>query len=1048
MSKEYDLEQDTPYGVASADLSFPIYERPQLMFANLLKGDVDGLTRAMLSPSTLTPKQMQTVRGMIVPGKKVNPILATIADIATNPLVILGLAVGIWKFPLGTTKPLLALRRGMLPKAAAMTPLASGLHDAMMNLRSIPGLFDDMWGVVRSSTNFSSKHWMAANGIFKGAGGLSKAEAFQVSARLDGLHKAEHYLVKTLRNEPEWIAFMGGHDVPVAPGLQRSMSQKAISLSDKLKTWYKNIRSEIMANPNVKDRMRQAVEQKGLQFGEDIEDYFPHQGDYDRYYKQSLRGTTGVKYRNWLHKTVAEKIGGEEIQRMGGMFPDLDELRSLEEAGTIKRGFTDMVQSILNRRSTEAGNVAGRIWNEIRGLGLDEALQQSEFIRRMSDYYSTGAGKELNFVGRLGGTKRATDTLDAMAKALQDATIRGTDAVQNELMEIGKTLASPAKYSLNPWKATGRYINSVANSYAWHGTGLGQRIMQTVTKPNVFAAAPHLESYVMDDLLPHIQGLKSYPQMIRSLNFSVRKEKIFNWLSSHPLVEQTIGSDRKKWLLDYFGKSHALTSGDALGSSISRYFYLSSLGLNLSSSAKNSLQTLITTMNIPGIGPQGIWRGLRGFGDQEGLIAKMGRYLQNRPRLGHTEAFNKAFPEFVKDAGQASKIVEAMLAGDVAKEGYANVVRKGGIEKVKEILMGPFAATEAGNRLLAYYAGRNSHLYHNASKYIAASAEGKAALLGEAGVVGQTLNMMANFTGGPLGLPKALINMNPLWRQFAHFPMRFAGMLHGSLRMGVDPNKLDWGTMGRALAGSTATYLAARNLLGVDLSSGLLTGALPLPQYEKSPFYPLPIVPPAAQLIGTGVTALATGDASGLAESAGLLVPGGIAMKRAYQTLSPHYADYTNPTPDGRIPLYSRNKSLIGTLTPMELTLRSIGLRPSNVSAEVGAAKWLLSQRDRIRQYRRDYTEALAQNDMRRAEDVNTEFQRVYPELGPLQIKKTDLRALENRRQISRLTRIEKGFPTAYRPLFSQVIAEAGLGAMVEGIETGGSGLQNFLPSR
>ncbi len=1046
MAREYDLEQDTPYGIASADLSFPIYERPQLMFANLLKGDVDGLTRSMLSPSTLSPRQIQTVRDILMPGKKVNPILATITDIATNPLVILGLAVGVWKFPLGTTKPILALRRGLLPKAAAMGPLSSGLHDAMMNLRSVPGLFENMLGVVQASTDFSSKQWLKLNDIFKEAGKLSKAEALQISARLDGLHKADHYLVKTLRDEPEWVAFMGGLDVPVAPGLQRSMSQKTISISDKLRSWYKNIRSEIMENPDVKDRIRQAVEKRGLQFGEDVEDYFPHQGDYDRYYKRSLRGTTGVQYRNWLHKEIAGKVGREEIQRVGGMFPDLDELRSLEDAGTIKQGFTNMVQSILNRRSAESGNVARGIWNEIRGLGLDDAIQRSEFVRRMSDYYTTGAGKGLNFVGRLGSKKRAIDTLDAMAGALQDAAFKRGDAIQNEFMEIGKTLASPARYSLNLWEATGRYINSVANAYAWHGTGLGQNIMQLVAKPNVFAEAPHLESYVMDDLLPHIQGLKSYPQMIQSLNFSVRKEKIFNWLSVHPLVEQTIGSERKKWLLDFFGKRRSLSSGDALGSSISHYFYLSSLGLNLSSSAKNSLQTLITTMNIPGIGPQGIWRGLRGFGDQEGLIVKIGRYLENLPKIGHESSFNKAFPEFVKDAGQASKIVEAMLAGDVAREGYTRIVQPGHVEAVKKVLLGPFTTTEVGNRLLAFYAGRNSHLFHNAAKYAAASAEGKEALLKEAGVVGQTLNMMANFTGGPLGLPKALINMNPVWRQFAHFPLRFAGMIQGSLRMGADPNKIDWGTMGRALAGSTATYIAARNMLGVDLSSGLLTGALPLPQYEKSPFYPWPVVPPAAQLIGTGVMALAKGDVEGLAESAGLLLPGGIAVKRAYQTLSPHYADYTNPTPDGRIPLYSRNKSLIGTLTPMELTLRSIGLRPTNISAEVGAAKWLLSQRDRIRQYRRNYTEALAQNDMGKAEKVNAEFQRVYPELGPLQIKKTDLRALENRKQISRLTRIEKGFPTAYRPLFSQVIAEAGLGVMVEDIEAGGGGLQDFLP--
>jgi hypothetical protein len=1047
VSNKYDLESDTPYGVASADFPVTFYDRPQLMFGNLLRGDVDGLTRAMLSPSTLTPQQMKTVRDVLMPGKKVDPILKTVTDIATNPLVIIGLVVGLWKFPLGTTAPLLALRRGLLPKAAMMGPMMDGLHDAMMNCRTIPGLFEKMLGVTRETTKFMSKYWEAVDDVFSKAGPLSRAERYQIAARLDGLDKADHYMVKLLRDEPEWIALMGGRDIPIAAGLQNTMSRNAISVSDRLRTVYNNMRKHITGNPVVNERMRRAVEKKGLKYGEDVDNYLSHAGEWDKYYNKSVKGTTGVRYRRWLERQVAEKIGGEEIARRGGLVADLSHIREMESAGSVPRGFSDMVQRIYDRWSLKESKVVETLWNDIRGLGLPEEKQRSEFVRRMFDHYK---GREHGFVARLGNTRRARDTLDAMAGALQDSAFGGPEVVQKEIGEIGKVLATPGKYTLDVADSVGRYINSVASSYAWHGTGLGSEIMQIVEKPGTFRNAPHLESYVMDDLLPHIQGLKSFPQMQRSLNYAVRREKIFNWIGNHPMIDSVIGSDRKKWLLDYFGKSKALSSSDAMSASIAHHFYLSSLGLNLSSSAKNSLQPLITTINAQGIGLPGIWRGLWGYGGQEGLIVKMGRYIGHiASRMKPTDAFNAAFPEFVEDAGQASKIVDAMLAGDVAREGYARVVRKKGLDYAKRILMAPFATTEAGNRLLAYYSGRNSHLFHNAEKYIAASAEGKAAMLKEAGEVGQTLNMYANFTGGPLGLPKAIINMSPHWRQFMHFPMRFMGFLHGSLRLGADPNKLDWGTMGRALAGSTATYLAARNMLGTDLSGGLLTGALPLPTYEQSPFYPFPLVPPTAQLIGTAAKALMSGDMSGMADSAALLAPGGIAAKRAYQTLAPRYADYANPTPEGRIPLYSRNKSLIGTLSPMELSLRAIGLRPTSVSAEAGAAKWLLSQRDRIRNYRREYTEALAQNDTRKAERINAEFQRVYPELGPLQIKKSDIRAIENRKQVSRLMRIEAGLPTAYRPIFSQIIGEAGLGTMIEDIQSGGyPTLQNYLPQR
>jgi len=357
----------------------------------------------------------------------------------------------------------------------------------------------------------------------------------------------------------------------------------------------------------------------------------------------------------------------------------------------------------------------------------------------------------------------------------------------------------------------------------------------------------------------------------------------------------------------------------------------------------------------------------------------------------------------------------------------------------------PFSTSEGFNRIITYYAGRNQHLYQNAHKLSGASSAVKDAIFNEAGKVGQTLTMTTQFTGGPLGIPKALINVWTPWRQFMHFPTRFAAMLHGSLRMGPDPAKLDWGTIGRTLAGSTAMYVGARNLLGVDLSAGLLTGALPVPTYEGSPFYPWPLVPPLAGVIGTGAKALLTGEAQDLGAAAALLVPGGIGARKAYRALHPKYADYKNKTPDGRIPIYNNKHALIGTMTPLQLTLKSLGLRPSGIAAEQGAAKWLLAQREKIRAYKRDYLQALTENDNRKAEMIQKEFQKAYPELGPLQVKKSDIRAIENRREVSRLHRIEKGLPAAYRSLFSQVLGEASLANITRDIDMDQTGLEKYL---
>ena len=82
----YNLNEEPSYGLASADFPVTFYDRPQLMFGNLLRGDVDGMTRAMLSPDTLSPSQMKTTQDALLKGREPSPVMKTILDIATNPL--------------------------------------------------------------------------------------------------------------------------------------------------------------------------------------------------------------------------------------------------------------------------------------------------------------------------------------------------------------------------------------------------------------------------------------------------------------------------------------------------------------------------------------------------------------------------------------------------------------------------------------------------------------------------------------------------------------------------------------------------------------------------------------------------------------------------------------------------------------------------------------------------------------------------------------------------------------------------------------------------
>ncbi len=350
-------------------------------------------------------------------------------------------------------------------------------------------------------------------------------------------------------------------------------------------------------------------------------------------------------------------------------------------------------------------------------------------------------------------------------------------------------------------------------------------------------------------------------------------------------------------------------------------------------------------------------------------------------------------------------------------------------------MMMPFAGVEKFNRLLAFYSAYEPAIQGGAGKAMSAKA---------ASLLGAEINMFTQFTGGTAGLPKWARGAWPPFRQFGHFPSRFVEFLGGSARLSPTGD-FTTGPFGRGMVVSAGLYTIAKNILKMDISGGLAVHALPGPVYERSSFYPAPYVPPVVGAMGDVIKAFHTGDFSQLPSTAALFVPGGLAAKRGWKTWAPRYADYGARTPDGKIPIYNKNRALISTQTPMQLVLRGLGLHPVGPTAERQMMQYLLSQREKIRQYRREYLEALGENDLRKAQKVNDEFQKKYPELGPLQIKKSDIRAVRNRKENTRLQRTIKGFPKDYQPLFQSMLEQAELVQLSETIDYNPESLQYYL---
>jgi hypothetical protein len=257
--------------------------------------------------------------------------------------------------------------------------------------------------------------------------------------------------------------------------------------------------------------------------------------------------------------------------------------------------------------------------------------------------------------------------------------------------------------------------------------------------------------------------------------------------------------------------------------------------------------------------------------------------------------------------------------------------------------------------------------------------------------------------------------------------------------------KMSTGMLGRGMATSAGIYEAGKGLLGMDFSPALMFSAMPNPSFEGAPFYPFPLVPPAVGIAGSIYGGLHSGNYSQAVSNSAMLLPGGVGMRRAWKNWAPKYADYKNRQPDGKIPIYNDKGNLVGSYSPVQMVMKGLGLSPADTQKELEMTNYLVKQRDNIRNYRRLFLDELGRNNLEAAGKINREFQKEYPGVGPIQVKKSDIKAMEGRRETSRLNRIVKGIPNEYKPIFQRVIAEADLQDVAQNIESDPGSLGNYI---
>ena len=985
---------------------------------NLAKrGDPNAAWRSMLQPESLSPEEMGWQPGE--DGSIVGSVIRTL----TNPMVILGAALA-YKYPVGAAREVLKKATGALKGYDRMLPPV--IH-RLMGPRGIFGKTKFLHYLEGFAAD--SNHFKAAVTSKAGAGldkfiarmGRAPTQAEQVAASM-----VSEGLVQNSAH-PSWQ-------------LVRRLARKEMYLEK-----YRSSMDTGKINRLIRDAIN--AEKKGLMGGDlDIE--------------KKLRLVGSVTQRDYLMKLAPPELvesGKESLMDGLRMMVQGRNVQRLTDVKQVRRLISDKgMEKILEvRQATPAQllDMAHKKGLDLPSVPLEKKAQaaffkdlkaklefgyregywphsthrtpaqQEEFVRMM--YEQTAAERQGMLLSGL-------EPVSPRAKAFRNATI--PDATDFEFVsqgfspetaevlrylkkipetklvngEIVTTGASKYKtYSLY-WSAVmENYGNSMASTYAWSARGWGPKLIQEVEGPMWVAsqksAAGRLRYHIAkENVLPVALGKLSQTEAMYALQWGGMKKQAFDFFTEMAKSNKWGLGRESQWLADQLARPEMrdLTFKNA-GAKLAGYLYLSALGLNPASAGLNLFQNITHTTGLvpfPYVakGMREASKGMPTFLKKVGSGTKI------------EQAFLEAWPEYLKLGGSSSEVSEMLRRVRMGAGGVASASR---IEQAKKLVMGMFSGSERFNKLTAYHAGR---LWGLGEKLPAWQAER----------VGMEIMNRTQFPGGFLSQSIMMQGWWPPFRQFTQFPARTLELFTSSP-----------GTMGRMMATAGVAHEAGR-AMGVDLSRAMVFGAMPQPMGEDQPFFPMPFMPPLLGVIGGVGSDLFSGEAgfTNTRRNLPLAMPGGVALARVNQVygspavakmIGRGYADYRNPRADGTIPVYTADGSLREFQSPVGLFKKAVGWNTLMGDQEADLTSYLVTQRDRIRNYRRSYVEALAANDMTRASTIHGEYKRAYPQLGDIVVKPSDIRAVHLRHDVTRLERVLETMPQDARELFGGMVGVA-----------------------
>lgn len=957
-----------------------IFDRLNLAASNLGALNPGAAARSLWSPASLSPEERKSISERILgpdPGA-----LGKVLDITLNPAVLAGLVLTM-RYPIARADRLFKYGERTTAYARKYGPGMRWLSTFWDSFGS--PLDDVMQSVVRTNHHFQSLaagEWTRmVEGYELTAGrAYDRGTGVRVAAMLDDLSNPEHsswqFLKRYLGATPD--SLKNGRS-PL-PNL-KLMGGAELSLKEQAAEQFNRELDMVLGDVRSEERVLAALRKLGVEQHriEKLTDYFPH------------------------------------IQLMT---PEAAMRRHQEWLAGLTNPTENLTQAMHGAFSSEGMRIAAR-----------EMPETATVSRRM--------------MRRRGWMLPLEDDLEELGGLPADLR-KAYEAA--DLKAIAETGAPVPRYSLDLLRGAERYTHSLAKQYAWEtppraisdvwravGDKTSAQIVQEELR-KLEGVNPVKANMLKDTYIPLMVGRLDMDQAAASMMFSHQKDMAAEVVKRLPVSEEVRSS-----LLKPLEQGQSVT-WHRLGGEISKYFYGSTLSFNLLSPVKNLFQVLSTT--LPTIGPKYTWKGI------EETMTRASRYVELRGKgLKSQPAFRSAFGEFWDTAMNIGErpwesLDEMIRMGEPGAHGLFK--GKKAFEKVLDFGLLPFTGSERFNRISTFYGallkGRADLVGAVHVNPITETAEilkrGSPQLQDAAMTFADRVVRTTQFGGGPLATPYGTAGWWSPLRQYTTFPLRMLGFAVGpALRMGGE-GVLNPGTLGRALLASGIGYGALSGATGLDLSGAMFTGSMPTLPAGERPFAPFPLVSPFMQVLGSLGMAAASGSTDPLKRTLPLLLPGGVGLAKASTFISPEaaraagkpYADYSSPTPDGRIPVYTANGQLIGYYSRGQMFAKAVGIGDLNGDQERNLMTYLLGQRDRIRDFRRRYTEALLTGDIRQSDGIRAEWRKTYPGLGDIPLKKSDVRAVQMRREIPRLERTLEMLPPELQPAFGAVVATS-LGA-------------------